>query len=156
MSARFKGQVVLVTGGGSGIGQAIALRFAREGATVVVGGRTAARLAETADLIRRSGGAADQIVTDVTRPESVSGLVSSTVERHGRLDIAVNNAGVRAPEAPTADIGEEDWNRVVETNLNGVWLSMKYEIQHMREHGARTCAGLGWPRTRRPRRRWPR
>lgn len=132
---RFTGRVVLVTGGGSGIGRAIALAFAGEGATVVVGGRNPARLAETAELVRRAGGAADQLVTDATVAGSVAALVSTTVERHGRLDVAVNNAGVRAPYAAIADIEEDDWRRVVDTNLTGVWLSMKYQIRHMRQHG---------------------
>jgi len=103
---RFTGRVVLVTGGGSGIGRATACAFADEGATVLVAGRTAERLAETVALIGRAGGVASAVTADVTQPDSVAELVSTTVERHGGLDVAVNNAGVCGPAVPTADIDD--------------------------------------------------
>jgi NAD(P)-dependent dehydrogenase (short-subunit alcohol dehydrogenase family) len=78
---------------------------------------------------------ATAVTADVTRPDSVAELVSSTVERHGGLDVAVNNAGVCGEATPTADIREVDWTRMVDTNLTGVWLSMKYQIPYMRERG---------------------
>ena len=134
MTAQFDGKVVLVTGGGSGIGRACALAFAREGATVVVAGRSAEPLAQTVRLITDAGGSADAITADVTSGADTERLVAATVERHGGLHIAVNNAGAAAG-GKTADLDEETWNRVLTTNLTGTWLAMKAEINHMRAHG---------------------
>jgi NAD(P)-dependent dehydrogenase (short-subunit alcohol dehydrogenase family) len=131
----FDGRVVLVTGGGSGIGEATATAFGRHGATVVVAGRTVATLAATVDGIRKAGGSADAVVTDVTRDEAVAELVATVVDRYGGLHVAVNNAGVLGPLAPVDEIDEEEWTVVLATNLSGVWRSMKHEIAHMRAHG---------------------
>lgn len=133
-SARFAGRVVLVTGGGTGIGRATASAFAREGATVVVAGRTPEPLARTVELITAEGGKADAAVADVTRSAEVAGLIGRTVERHGGLHVAFNNAGVFAG-GPLAQFDEQDWARVVDVNLTGVFLSMKHEITHMRANG---------------------
>ncbi|MEV6776525.1 SDR family NAD(P)-dependent oxidoreductase [Streptomyces syringium] len=135
MTARFTGKRALVTGGGTGIGRAIALAFAREGARVVVAGRRAEPLKETVSLIEAEGGEAAAITADVTRSEDVQALVRQTVERFGGLDVAVNNVGLFVPPAKLADIPEEDWQSIIATNLTGVYLSMKYEIGHMRAHG---------------------
>ncbi|GGR30209.1 glucose 1-dehydrogenase [Streptomyces netropsis] len=135
MTARFTGKTALVTGGGTGIGRAIALAFAREGARVVVAGRRAEPLEETVSLIEAEGGEAAAITADVTRSEDVQALVRRTVERFGGLDVAVNNVGLFVPPAKLADIPEEDWQSVIATNLTGVYLSMKYEVGHMRAHG---------------------
>ncbi|MET9418130.1 glucose 1-dehydrogenase [Streptomyces klenkii] len=135
MTARFTGKTVLVTGGGTGIGQAIALAFAREGARVVVAGRREEPLKETVAYVEAEGGEAVAITADVTRSEDVRALVERTVARFGGLDVAVNNVGLAVPPAKVADVPEEDWDRIVETNLKGVWLSMKHEIGHMRAHG---------------------
>ncbi|MEU5191977.1 glucose 1-dehydrogenase [Streptomyces klenkii] len=135
MTARFTGKTVLVTGGGTGIGQAIALAFAREGARVVVAGRREEPLKETVAYVEAEGGEAVAITADVTRSEDVRALVERTVARFGGLDVAVNNVGLAVPPAKVADVPEEDFDRIVETNLKGVWLSMKHEIGHMRAHG---------------------
>ncbi|MEV4740856.1 glucose 1-dehydrogenase [Streptomyces sp. NPDC049555] len=135
MTARFTGSTVLVTGGGTGIGRAIAVAFAREGARVVVAGRRAEPLAQTVAAIRAEGGEASAVTADVTRSEDVRALVERTVERYGSLDVAVNNVGMLPPLAKTADIDEEDWQAALATNLTGLWLSMKHEIGYMREHG---------------------
>ncbi|MFH8788177.1 SDR family NAD(P)-dependent oxidoreductase [Streptomyces roseoverticillatus] len=135
MTARFTGKTVLVTGGGTGIGQAIALAFAREGARVVVAGRREEPLKETVSYVEAEGGEAVAVTADVTRSEDVRALVEQTVARFGSLDVAVNNVGLAVPPAKVADVPEEDWDRIVETNLKGVWLSMKHEIGHMRAHG---------------------
>ncbi len=135
MTARFTGKTVLVTGGGTGIGRAIALAFAREGARVVVAGRRAEPLAETVSAVAAEGGEATAFTADVTRSEDVRALVDRTVAHYGGLDVAVNNVGMLAPPAKTADIPEADWHATMATNLTGVWLSMKYEIEHMRAHG---------------------
>jgi NAD(P)-dependent dehydrogenase (short-subunit alcohol dehydrogenase family) len=130
MTSRFTDQVVLVTGGSSGIGRATAVAFAREGAVVVVAGRDEARLAETVGVIEADGGRADYVVADVTR--DARAMVATTVRRHGGLHVAFNNAGVLGTPAPTADVDEDDWDAVIATNLTGTWLSMKHEIAHMR------------------------
>ncbi|GAA3038046.1 NAD(P)-dependent dehydrogenase (short-subunit alcohol dehydrogenase family) [Streptomyces olivoverticillatus] len=135
MTARFTGKTVLVTGGGTGIGQAIALAFAREGAKVVVAGRRAEPLKETVAFAEAEGGEATAVTADVTRPEDVRALVERTVERYGSLDVAVNNVGIAVPPAKVADIAEDDWHAVLDTNVTAVWLSMKAEIGHMRAHG---------------------
>ncbi|WP_030020477.1 SDR family NAD(P)-dependent oxidoreductase [Streptomyces monomycini] len=134
-TARFTGKTVLVTGGGTGIGRAVALAFAGEGASVVVAGRTEGPLKETVALVEAAGGRAAAVTADVTRGADVAALVAETVRRFGALDVAVNNVGVFVPPAPTADIPEEDWRRALDTNLTGTFLSMKYEIGHMRAHG---------------------
>jgi NAD(P)-dependent dehydrogenase (short-subunit alcohol dehydrogenase family) len=134
MTERFAGRVALVTGGGSGIGRATAQALAREGATAVVAGRDADRLAETVRLITGAGGTADAVPADVTRPADVARLVATTVERHGGLHVAVNAAGIVAA-GPVADLDDGAWQELVAVNLTGVFLCLKYEIRHMRAHG---------------------
>jgi NAD(P)-dependent dehydrogenase (short-subunit alcohol dehydrogenase family) len=146
MTSRFVDKVALVTGGGSGIGRATALAFAREGATVVVAGRGAAPLDETVRLIEAGGGTATLAAADVSQADDVARLIATVVERHGGLDIAFNNAGVLAA-GPLADMDDEAWDRLVATNLTGVYLSMKHEITHMRANAGgvivNTASNLG-------------
>lgn len=146
MSARFTGKVALVTGGGSGIGQATALAFAREGATVVVAGRTAEPLERTVKLIEDEGGRASAVVADVSSSEDVARLVTTTLERHGGLHVAFNNAGI-LEAGPLADMDEAAWDRQLAVNVTGVFLCMRYEIAHMRANGGgvivNTASNLG-------------
>ncbi|MFI0909260.1 SDR family NAD(P)-dependent oxidoreductase [Streptomyces abikoensis] len=135
MTTRFSGRTVLVTGGGTGIGRAVALAFAREGARVVVAGRRAEPLRETVAAVEAAGGEATAVTADVTRPADVEALVERTVKQYGGLDVAVNNVGVFVPPAKIADLPEDDWHTVLATNLTSVWLSMKHEIAHMRANG---------------------
>ncbi len=132
---KLEGKVALVTGGGSGIGQATALVFAREGAKVAIAGRNVDRGNETVQMVRQCGGEAVFIRTDVSSAAEVEALVRKTVETYGRLDCAFNNAGVGATGARLARETEEDWDRIVNTNLKGVWLCMKYEIAQMLKQG---------------------
>ncbi|MET8161654.1 glucose 1-dehydrogenase [Sphaerisporangium sp. NPDC005289] len=132
---RFHGRTVLVTGGGSGIGRAVARGFAREGATVFVAGRREGPLQETVRLIEAEGGRAAALTADVTSSPEVARLVAEIVRRQGRLDVAVNNAGVLAL-GQVADIDEDDWARTMAGNATGVFLSMKHEIAAMRRQGA--------------------
>ncbi|MDL4772471.1 SDR family NAD(P)-dependent oxidoreductase [Actinomadura xylanilytica] len=131
---RFKGKVALVTGGGSGIGRAAALAFAREGAEVVVAGRSEAPLAETAELIETRGGRATAVRADIGREDDVRRLIETAADHHGGLDIAFNNAGI--PMAGLlVDLSPDDWSALLRTNLTGTWLTLRYEVDHMRERG---------------------
>ncbi|QLJ06403.1 SDR family oxidoreductase [Streptomyces sp. NEAU-sy36] len=133
--SRFTGKTVLVTGAGSGLGRAIALAFAAEGASVVGAGRTAASLDETVGIIEAAGGTAAAVAADVTDSGQVHDLVRECVARFGGLDIAVNNAGILRGTVPVGEVSEEDWDAVLRTNVTGVWLAMKHEIAHMKENG---------------------
>ncbi|SEN96521.1 SDR family NAD(P)-dependent oxidoreductase [Actinacidiphila rubida] len=131
----FDGRVALVTGGGSGIGRATARAFAAAGARVAVAGRTADTLAGTVALIEADGGRAAALTADVTQAADMERLVAETAGRFGGLHVAVNTVGAAIAPGPVADVTEDDWRFLVDTNLTGLWLAMAYEIRHMREHG---------------------
>jgi NAD(P)-dependent dehydrogenase (short-subunit alcohol dehydrogenase family) len=131
----FDGKVALVTGGGSGIGRATALAFAREGAQVVIGNRNVQRGEETVSMIRDAGGTASFRRTDVVVAADVKALVDHAVTTYGRLDIAFNNAGIEGDPRPLAEQTEANFDAVMDINVKGVWLSMKYEIPRMLEQG---------------------
>ncbi|MBI3561591.1 MAG: glucose 1-dehydrogenase [Gammaproteobacteria bacterium] len=153
MTARFANQTVLITGGGSGIGQATALAFAREGAAVVIAGRREAPLADTVKLIQAANGTASLVLANVADPADVARMVETCVQRHGGLQIAFNNAGTVGKPGPLADLDETLWSEMIATNLTGIWLSMKYEIKQMQTHGGGSivnmAANIG-AHTRRP------
>jgi NAD(P)-dependent dehydrogenase (short-subunit alcohol dehydrogenase family) len=129
---KFAGKVVLVTGGSSGLGEATALEFASEGAKVVIGARRAGQSADVVKRIAAAGGEAHFVQADMSRAADVENLVRETVKKFGRLDCAVNNAGISGPRfTPVADVTEEQWDQVMNVNLKGVWLCLKYEIRAM-------------------------
>ncbi|MYR84638.1 SDR family NAD(P)-dependent oxidoreductase, partial [Streptomyces sp. SID685] len=130
MTARFAGRVVLVTGGGSGIGRATAVEFARRGAAVVVAGRTAESLKRAVAAIRAEGGEATAVPCDVRSEDEVRALVAATVAAYGALDIAFNNAGVSLVGSLT-EFSAAEWDEVISTNLTGTFLLMKHEIIQM-------------------------
>lgn len=131
----FEGKVALVTGGGSGIGRATALAFARQGAQVVIGNRNVQRGEETVAMIRKAGGTASFKRTDVLVAAEIESLVDHAVKTYGGLDLAFNNAGVEGTVAPIVQQTEADYDAVMDVNVKGVWLSMKYEIPRMLERG---------------------
>ena len=146
--ADFTGKVAFVTGAASGIGRAAALAFAREGASVVVADVSEQGNQETARMIEEQGGRALAVRCDVTRGEDVRAALDTTVEAFGRLDVAFNNAGVEPKKVvPTAEVEEEEWDRIINIDLRGVFLCMKYEIPLMLKQGGgaivNTSSGAG-------------
>jgi len=128
-------KVALITGGTGGIGRATAVAFARAGARVVVTGRRAEEGAKTVELIEAAGGQGLFVPSDITRAADVEAAVQRAVAAFGRLDIAFNNAGVDAQLLALAEDTEENFEHVFNTNVRGVWLSLKYEMQQMLRQG---------------------
>lgn len=136
MAGTLEGKIALVTGGGSGIGQATSLTFAREGAKVVVADVNADGGEETVSNIKEAGGDAFFVHADVSRALDVEAMVKTAVQTFGRLDCAFNNAGISSSGGgATHEYPEDIWDRVVSINLKGVWLCLKYEIAQMLEQG---------------------
>jgi NAD(P)-dependent dehydrogenase (short-subunit alcohol dehydrogenase family) len=136
MSQLLAGKVAVITGASSGIGRASALALAAEGARVALGARRLAEGEETARLVREAGGEAVFVETDVRRSDQVQRLIQTAVDRWGKLDCALNNAGIEGDVfVPTADYSESTWDQVIAINLTGVFLSMKYEIRQMLQNG---------------------
>lgn len=131
-----EGKVTIITGASTGIGQASAFVFAGYGARLVLADINEKDGEATASRIRDGGGDAIFVATDVSRANEVEALVARTVERHGRLDCAFNNAGIDGSMGFTADCTEENWDRTLAVNLKGVFLCMKYEILQMLQQGA--------------------
>src|SRR5215468_3330420 len=143
MSDFMAGKVVVVTGGASGIGRAAAVAFARRGASVVIGDIDIAEAEKAVMSIRDSGGEASCVRVDVAKSAEVQHMIASAVGRYGGLDYAFNNAGFPGPSTGTVDTSEEDWHRVMATNLTGVWLCMKYEIPEMLKRGGGAIVNNG-------------
>ena len=143
----FAGKVAFVTGAAGGIGRAAALAFARQGASVVVADVSEQDNQETARMIEAAGGQALAIRCDVTRAEDVKAALDTTIETFGRLDAAFNNAGVEQAKKATADLTEQEWDRIIGIDLRGMFLCMKYAIPLMLTHGGgaivNTSSGAG-------------
>src|SRR5262245_26168924 len=135
MADTMAGKVALITGGSSGIGRSAGLLFARAGARVVVAARRTAEGEETVQMIREAGGEACFVQTDVSQAAAVYALVNTCVARYGRLDYAINNAGIEGSIVPMIDYTEDDWDAIISINLKGVWLCMKAEIVQMQQNG---------------------
>ena len=131
MPGSLAGKVALVTGGGSGIGQAAVRLFAREGAKVVVADVQVIAGVETVEQLKQAGGGGIFVQCDVSKSTEVEVLINKCVETYGQLDCAFNNAGVLGEMAKTADCTEENYDHLMAINLKGVWLCMKYEIRQM-------------------------
>jgi NAD(P)-dependent dehydrogenase (short-subunit alcohol dehydrogenase family) len=132
---RVQGKIAIVTGAASGIGRATALKFAREGATLVVADINTAGLEATVGAIREAGGTAAGVRCDVSQEADVKHLVESTVTKHGRLDVLFNNAGIGNPPLPLGDMPFEEFQRTLSVNLAGVFLGCKYGAPAMAAQG---------------------
>jgi len=130
-----KGKVVIITGGSTGIGRATSLTFAREEAKIMVANRDVAGGEEIVNMIKEQGGQAHFIKTDVSKAYDVERMVNQTIQTYGRLDCAFNNAGVTGETASIVDCTEKNWDFVIDINLKGIWLCMKYEIPEMIKNG---------------------
>jgi NAD(P)-dependent dehydrogenase (short-subunit alcohol dehydrogenase family) len=128
---RLSGKVALITGGGRGIGRAIALRFASEGAAVMLAATKRESLEATAGEIRKAGGRAATTVADVSDEAAVKNMVAGTLAELGRLDILVNNAGIGGPTLRVVDMERADWDRTLAVNVTGAFLCAKHAIPHL-------------------------
>ena len=135
MPGSFEGKSVLITGGAAGMGRAAAIAFSREGAGVAVADVDVSGGEETVRLIHEAGGRAVFVRTDVSREPDVQALVAATVASFGRLDHAFNNAGINDEDGPVTECTEEQWERIIEVNLKGVFLGLKYEIPELVRSG---------------------
>jgi NAD(P)-dependent dehydrogenase (short-subunit alcohol dehydrogenase family) len=129
----FLGKIAVITGGSSGIGLATAQAFAAVGTKVVIADIEDGT--QAVETIKKIGGDATFIKTDVSKSIDIQSLIRTAIGIYGRLDFAVNNAGISGVSATTCDYSEQDWNRVIGINLTGVWLCMKYELEQMLRQG---------------------
>jgi 3-oxoacyl-[acyl-carrier protein] reductase len=129
-----KDKVAIVTGSSRGIGQGIALRFAKEGARVVVNGRSEEAMKETLDRIKKAGGTAVGIAADISDPKQVKNLVTQTVKKFGRLDVMVNNAGI-VDTAPITEMTPDTWNKMIAVDLTGVFYGIQEAAKVMKKGG---------------------
>jgi NAD(P)-dependent dehydrogenase (short-subunit alcohol dehydrogenase family) len=136
------GRVAIVTGSASGIGRASAMAFAREGATVVVSDISVDRGEQVAAEIRKSKGQAMFVPCDTSKSGEVEHLVETTIKTYGRLDCAVNNAGIEGDLGSTVECSEENWARTIGINLSGVFYCMKHELRHMRAQKRGTIVNI--------------
>lgn len=142
MSKEFEGKVSLVTGAGSGIGEACALQLAEAGSKVVVADMNMAGARRVADLIVAKGGNAAAFEIDVSDPGAVKAMVEFAVTSYGGLDCAVNNAGIGGPMKPLADYEIEEWKHVLDVDLNSVFYCMKYQIPAMLARGGGSIVNM--------------
>ena len=131
----FENQVALVTAAGAGIGRAISLRLAADGAAILVSDVNDKAGAETVSLIESAGGRAAYKHANVADPEEVNALIPFAIESFGRFDMAVNNAGIGAMPKPVQEITAEDWDRTINVTLRGTFLAMQSQVAHFVEQG---------------------
>jgi len=135
-------KIVLITGAASGIGRSVALACAREGAALLLSDLSDAGLQETAELVREVGSEALTVVANVGKPADCQHLVERCCAHFGRLDVAVNNAGIGGPSARTAEYPLDGWDEVIQINLSGVFYGMKYQIEAMLRTGGGSIVNI--------------
>jgi NAD(P)-dependent dehydrogenase (short-subunit alcohol dehydrogenase family) len=128
-------KVAFITGAGSGIGKATALLFAQEGAKIVALANTPDEIEEVKTQIEELGGQALPVVADVSQPEEVQNAVKQAIEKFGQLDIVFANAGINGVWAPIEELEVEEWEKTLDTNLKGTFLTLKYTYPHLKERG---------------------
>ncbi len=138
---RISDKVAIITGAASGIGRATAILFAKEGGKVVVSDKNEVGGNETVDLIRSDGGQAIFNYVNVTSATDIQGMVKTTINTYGKLNILVNNAGI-AIRLPVVDLSEEDWDRNIDVNLKSIYLSSKYAIPRMIENSGGSIVNI--------------
>ena len=137
-----KDKVAVVSGAGSGIGRAIAIAYANEGAKVAVADINEENAKETVKMIQNQGGEAFAIKADSSKASDNKMLVEEIVAKYGRLDVACNNAGMGGPAKPTGEYEPEEWDRVIALNLNGVFYACKYELEQMEKNGGGSIVNI--------------
>lgn len=135
MDLGLKGKLVVTTGAGAGLGRACALAFGAEGAFVIVSDINDEAAKRVADEVKTQGGSAEAIACDVGNVRNIDDMFDQIIDRHKRIDIGLNNAGIAAPLAPLAETQEEDFDRVIGVNVKGVWACMRRELQQMERQG---------------------
>lgn len=130
---RLHGKVALITGGGSGIGAATAKLMAQAGAKVAIAGRTQSKLDDTAAQIRQAGGQALAISTDIAQPDQVQRLMQQIIDQWGRLDIVFAHAGINGVWAPLEELEPADWQKTIDVNLTGTFLTVKYAVPYLKQ-----------------------
>ena len=139
---KLKGRVAIITGGNSGIGRASSVLFAREGAKVVIAARNASNGKKVVKEIKKAGGEAMFVKTDVSKSKDVKALVEKTVSAYGRVDILFNNAAL-SPIGTVLTTSEEEWRDVIDANINGTFLCTRYTIPHMIKQGGGSIINTG-------------
>ncbi|MDN6522123.1 MAG: glucose 1-dehydrogenase, partial [Bifidobacterium crudilactis] len=146
-ASEYSGKTAFITGGGSGIGLATARAFAQQGANVAIAGKSKAKLDKAAEELASTGATILPVVVDVAKSAEVQQAVQTVVHQFGRLDYAFNNAGIEQSPAPAADIANDDWDRLIQINLSGIFYCMKYEIEALLQTGGgaivNTSSGAG-------------
>ncbi|MBP1733650.1 MAG: gdhIV [Deltaproteobacteria bacterium] len=143
-----KDRVAIVTGGSQGIGRAIAITFAAEGAAVVVAARNLSKLGETVDAIKLKGGRAKAVQTDLSDEKQIERMVAETIKEYGRVDILVNDSGIAGPTVNVVDMDLNQWNEALAVNLTGAMLAAKHVLKHMIPRRSGTIINIGSERGR--------
>lgn len=132
---QLQGKVALITGAGSGIGKAAALLLAKEGAYIAALDHTQENAQKTVKEIEQKGGQALALAADVSQPDQMQKAVQQTVDRWGRVDIVFANAGINGVWAPLEELTPEDWDKTIDTNLKGTFLTVKYAVPYLKKQG---------------------